>query len=67
MADLFDKFLIMELLAETWDLAPDLRFGQLIVNIIFEKAETIQALFYMEDDVFEEEMLKFREKVQKGT
>jgi hypothetical protein len=65
MAGLFDKFIMMELLAETWDLAPDLRLGQLIVNIIFEKAETIQALFYMEDEVFEEEMLKFREKVQK--
>ncbi len=65
MASMFDKFIIMGLLSETWDLAPELRFGQLIVNIIFEKAETIQGLFYMEDDVFEEELLKYREKIQK--
>lgn len=45
---------IVELIRALWKLSPDMRFGQLLENYIFEKPE---ALYRQEDD-FTEKKLK---------
>lgn len=45
---------------ELWLSNPDLRFGQLVVNI-FRAEEEIQKIFYTEDDVFLEKLNEFQD------
>ena len=46
----------MTTVKDLWRLNPDLRFGQLILNVIQTDKED---LFYIEDDVLLERLIKF--------
>ena len=52
--------LFLESVAEVWETHPDLRFGQLVCNVITN--ETMR--FYMEDDEMLEAFQAFAKKVE---
>ena len=46
---------LLDLLGQVWDLYPDMRFGQLIINLCLDE-------FYKEDDVAIAELRDFLDK-----
>jgi uncharacterized protein YihD (DUF1040 family) len=44
---------IIELIKDEWEKSPDLRFCQLVNNIIYPLTDSGRDIFYIEDDEFE--------------
>lgn len=58
---------VLGLLGEIWSLHPDLRLGQLLVNVVRQPGQLrflSQHLFYLEDSALEDLLLKFHESTK---
>lgn len=53
----------LDALKEIWLCCPDLRFGQLVVNVL-RPLETMPSLFYLEDDAALEKVEAIRNKMR---
>lgn len=53
-------------IGDTWIKYPDLRFGQLIDNIMYSVGRDTSSLFYIEDKEFEEKIEEFNNKIKKN-
>ncbi|MDI9311958.1 MAG: hypothetical protein QM535_17225 [Limnohabitans sp.] len=51
---------ILEKIEKLWILDPDLRFGQLVMNIIKPEQSNVE-VYYMEDDNLFDKIEKFKE------
>ena len=53
---------ICELLEKACNKKPDQRFGQFLVNYIYDRFENDNKVFYVEDEIIEQRIEEFLEK-----
>ncbi|MFW9970956.1 MAG: hypothetical protein ACFFDF_12230 [Candidatus Odinarchaeota archaeon] len=53
---------ICELLEKAWINKPDQRFGQFLINFVYDRFENDKKVFYTEDEVIEQRLKEFLER-----
>lgn len=56
---------VLQMLRTVWEQQPDLRLGQLLV-VAARPKEPCPEVFYMEDEVFIRELLRYRQALTSG-
>lgn len=55
---------ICKLLEKAWKKKPDQRFGQFLINFIYDRFENDNKVYYTEDDIIEKRIKEFLEKTK---